>query len=159
MPCAVQGREASLHQPGSFPKMQEGDGRIQTLIPKVWMTKTASPGGRAGQDPQARVWAAQECLCGEVGTVQSWHPRVFCRSRCGHSLPCPESAPQSRCFSVSGVRGRSGAPQNREFRGLPFPFCQRLKRKIGMAELTRCYPGSEVIQDKDRYLETVHIRT
>ena len=45
---------------------------FQTLIPKVWMTKTASPrGGRAGQDPQAHVGSSGMLPFGEEGTAQS----------------------------------------------------------------------------------------
>lgn len=121
----VLGREASLHQNLSISQALVNRWRsemeeFQTLIPKVWMTKTASPRGAELARAHKPMWAAQECcLLVERGLRGPSTLGRLCRS--GHFLLC--SIVCSRPFVLFWwvSKGDIGATTEREFKeGLPF---------------------------------------
>lgn len=132
----VLGREASLRQSLSISqalvnrwrsKMEE----FQTLIPKVWMTKTASPRGAELARAHKPMWAAQECcLLVERGLRGPSTPGRLCRSSCGHFLLCSKvcSRPFMLFWWVS--KGEIGATTEKRIqRGSSISLYQRLKMK------------------------------
>ena len=96
----VQGREASLHQPGSGQQMEERDGRIPDVNSQSVDDKDSQSWGAEPARAHKPVWAAQECcLLVEKGRCRAGTPGGFAEVDVGILCPAPESAPHPSRFS------------------------------------------------------------